>query len=146
MVPTSEAASGYPITTASGAARMPQAHIRNLRRRISSGVSDSGAEPFTRHLAGERRAQISSGEFSPGVELLAGAAHSQENFGRSRSARRFQLAFRPQPVLTVVAGFAAPVQIKCISAALIFSRIRRDSAVGGLLERMFGILHGLKSS
>jgi len=112
---------------------------------LSSGLSDSGGEPFKRHLAGERWTQISQNEFSHVVDCLHGASLSQKNFGRSRCARHFQLAFRPQPVLAVVAGIATPIQIKFISAMLDLFRIRLGSAVGGLMLRMFVMFHVLLS-
>ena len=64
------------------------------------------------------------------VYILLGAFPSQENFGRSRLALRFQLVFCPQPVLEVVAMVAAPVQIKFISAVLDLFRVRILFAVG----------------
>ena len=43
--------------------------------RTSSEVSDSGAAQISRHLIGERLAQISRSGFSPVIDLFHGAPH-----------------------------------------------------------------------
>ena len=70
-----------------------------------------------------------------------GAPHSQKSFYRSGFALLLQLAFRSQPIITIVAGVASPIQIKFVSAMRDLFRIRIAFAVGALLVLIFGMFH-----
>ena len=66
---------------------------------------------------------------------------SHENFVPSGFARSFQLAFRPQPILTVVAGVASAIQVEFISAVLDLFWIRIVFVGGTLLVLFFVMFH-----
>src|ERR1017187_337216 len=70
-----------------------------------------------------------------------GTPDSQENFARRGFPLRFQFAFRPQPIVKVVAGVAAPVQIKLVSTMLDRFWVRIMFAVGTLLVLIFVMFH-----
>lgn len=136
----------YPTAAINGAARLLQAHTRNLRLSISSGVSDSGVASFMCQFVAERSHKFSEGIFQHLVSnscalSIFGAQCSQDKFAWRGSALRFQLALCSKPIIKIVAGVASPIQIKLISAMLDLFRFRILFAVGAWLVWMFVMFH-----